>query len=45
MKVEKAFNVLGAMMMRTGWTNDASVLAQPCLVIKPRREHGGSPAT
>ena len=43
--VEKAFNLLGAMMMRTGWTNDTSVLAQPCLVVKPMREHGAPSAT
>ena len=42
-KVDRAFNILGAMMMRTGWTDDASVLAQACLVIKPTREHGSSP--
>ena len=37
--VETSFNILGAMMMRTGWSNDVSVLSQPCLVIKPTREH------
>ena len=37
--VERSFNILGAMMMRTGWSKDVSVLSQPCLVIKPTREH------
>ena len=33
--VDKSFNILAAMMMRTGWTDDVSVLKQECLVVKP----------
>ena len=35
--VEESFNLLGAMMMRTGWTNDANVLSQSCLVVRPKQ--------
>jgi hypothetical protein len=28
------FNLLGAALLRTGWTIDANVLWQPCLVVK-----------
>ena len=28
------FSLLGAMLLRTGWTLDASELSQPCLVVK-----------
>ena len=38
--VKRSFSLLGAMMVRTGWTNDVSVLAQPCLVINPISENG-----
>ena len=38
--VERSFNLLGAMMMRTGWTHDLSVLSQPCLVIRPMNGSG-----
>ena len=38
--VERSFNLLGAMMLRTGWTNDVSVLAEPCLVIRPTSANG-----
>ncbi len=29
------FNILGAMMLRTRWTEDTSVLSQACLVVRP----------
>jgi len=28
------FNLLGAMLLRTGWTDDLGVLSRPCLVVK-----------
>lgn len=28
-------NLLGAVLLRTGWTVDLNVLAHPCLVVKP----------
>ena len=33
--VDQSFSILGAMMMRTGWACDMSVLKQACLVVKP----------
>ena len=33
--VGRAFNILGAMMMRTGWARSPRVLSEPCLVIRP----------
>ena len=32
---EECFSVLGAMMVRTGWTSDSTVLSQSCLVVRP----------
>ena len=32
--VSRSFNILGAMMMRTGWETDLDVLGQACLVVK-----------
>ncbi len=32
---DESFNILGAMMMRTGWAKGTDVLEQPCLVVKP----------
>jgi hypothetical protein len=32
--VPDCFNLLGAMMLRTGWSNDPQILAQPCLVVR-----------
>jgi hypothetical protein len=29
-----SFNLLGAMLLRTGWTRDISVLSTVCLVVK-----------
>jgi hypothetical protein len=29
-----SFNLLGAMLLRTGWTHDTELLAKPCLVVK-----------
>jgi hypothetical protein len=29
------FNILGAMMLRTDWRQDTSILSQPCLVVRP----------
>lgn len=34
MGTERCFNLLGAMMLRTGWTKELSVLEQECLVVK-----------
>ena len=34
--VGRCFNILGAMMLRTGWSCDVSVLSQLCLVVRPR---------
>ena len=31
---EEYFNLLGAMMLRTGWSADIGVLTQPCLVVR-----------
>lgn len=28
------FNLLGAALLRTGWTSDISILAEPCLVVR-----------
>lgn len=33
-------NLLGAMLLRTGWTDDPSVLAAPCLVARHRPRSG-----
>jgi hypothetical protein len=27
-------NLLGAMLLRMGWTSDPSVLSEPCLVVR-----------
>ncbi len=31
---EEVHSLLGAALLRTGWTTDPSVLSEPCLVIK-----------
>lgn len=31
----ECLNLLGAMMLRTRWTNDLSVLDAECLVVRP----------
>ena len=36
--VDECFSILGAMLLRTGWTTDASVLSQSCLVVRPGTE-------
>ena len=33
--VHECFSILGAMMLRTGWSEDISVLSRPCLVVRP----------
>ena len=33
--VDRSLNILGAMMMRTGWVKRGAVLSESCLVIKP----------
>lgn len=33
-RVSTSFNLLGAMLLRTGWTDDIGILAQSCLVVK-----------
>ena len=33
--VDECFSILGAMMLRTGWSTDASVLSESCLVVRP----------
>jgi hypothetical protein len=30
----ECFNLLGAMMLRTGWSSDRAILEQPCLVVR-----------
>ena len=32
---EERFNILGAMMLRTGWSEEPSVLSEACLVVRP----------
>lgn len=36
--VGRSFNILGAMMLRTGWASTCRVLCASCLVIKPDPE-------
>lgn len=33
------FSLLGASLLRTGWSTDLSVLSAPCLVVKPGFDH------
>ena len=33
---DERFNILGAMMLRTGWSEDLSVLSEACLVVRGR---------
>ena len=33
--VDECFSILGAMMLRTGWTADVSILSKSCLVVRP----------
>lgn len=35
----EVFNLLGAALLRTGWTRDLSALSAPCLVVKPGFDH------
>lgn len=37
----EVFNLLGASLLRTGWTTDLEVLSAPCLVVKPGFDHLG----
>ena len=30
-----SFSILGAMMLRTGWSSDISILSESCLVVRP----------
>ena len=43
--VDKSFNILGAMMMRTGWASSSRVLCDSCLVVKPDLENPGATET
>ena len=35
---DERFNILGAMMLRTGWSEEPSVLSEACLVVRPDGE-------
>lgn len=35
----EVFSLLGACLLRTGWTGDLAVLSAPCLVVKPGFNH------
>jgi hypothetical protein len=35
----ETFNLLGAMMLRTGWSSDPRILTKPCLVVRAYAEH------
>ncbi|WP_242077109.1 hypothetical protein [Brevundimonas diminuta] len=35
----EAFSLLGASLLRTGWSTDLAVLSAPCLVVKPGFDH------
>jgi hypothetical protein len=35
----EVFSLLGAALLRTGWTHDLTVLSAPCLVVKPGFDH------
>lgn len=37
----EVFSLLGASLLRTGWTTDLAVLSAPCLVVKPGFDHHG----
>jgi hypothetical protein len=37
------FSLVGAALLRTGWSSDLSLLASPCLVIKARHGVDGVP--
>lgn len=36
------FSLLGAAMLRTGWTSDVAILSAPCLVVRPDFDHWAS---
>lgn len=36
---QEVFSLLGASLLRTGWTNDIGFLSTPCLVVKPGFDH------
>ena len=40
--VDKSFNILGAMMMRTGGASSSRLLSNSCLVVKPDLENPGA---
>ncbi|MNH48531.1 hypothetical protein D3C85_1083880 [compost metagenome] len=35
----EVFSLLGASLLRTGWSTDLAVLSAPCLVVKPGFDH------
>lgn len=35
------FSLLGASLLRTGWSTDLALLAAPCLVVRPDFDHHG----
>lgn len=35
----EVFNLVGAALLRTGWTTDLKVLSAPCLVVRPGFDH------
>ncbi|MFZ5719300.1 MAG: hypothetical protein ACOY5Y_07530 [Pseudomonadota bacterium] len=38
----EVFSLLGAALLRTGWTSDLGVLSAPCLVVRPGFDHFGA---
>jgi len=36
-KPKRVFSLVGAALLRSGWTHDISVLSEPCIVIKPAK--------
>lgn len=37
----EVFSLLGASLLRTGWSSDLAVLSAPCLVVRPGFDHYG----
>ena len=37
----EVFSLLGASLLRTGWSSDPAVLSAPCLVVRPGFDHYG----
>jgi hypothetical protein len=41
-KPKRVFSLVGAALLRSGWTHDLSVLSEPCIVIKPGKQVASS---